>query len=80
MCASALLRTSRCAGSSGYGSRAGEAELPEIGAFVGEKAVERVVEDRRYQPPHDQNSMVSDRLGTVPRLRTRGRLASVATA
>jgi hypothetical protein len=36
-----------------------EAEVPKIGALVGEKAVERVVEDRRYKLPHGQNSMVS---------------------
>jgi hypothetical protein len=42
-----------------------EAELPKLGALVGEKAVERVVEHCRYQLPHDQNSMVSGRLGTV---------------
>jgi hypothetical protein len=33
-----------------------EAELPKLGALVGEKAVERVVEHGRYQLPHDQNS------------------------
>ena len=42
-----------------------EAELPKLGALVGEKAVERVVEHRRYQLPHDQNSLDSGRLGTV---------------
>src|SRR5215216_5460709 len=42
-----------------------EAELPKLGALVGEKAVERVVEHRRYQLPHDQTSLVSGRLGTV---------------
>src|SRR5215211_1063040 len=39
-----------------------EAELPKLGALVGEKAVERVVEHRRYQLPHDQTSLVSGRL------------------
>src|SRR5215470_1486454 len=43
----------------------GEAELPKLGALVGEKAVEGIVEHCRYQLPHDQNSMVSARLGTV---------------
>ena len=38
-----------------------EAELPKLGALVGEKAVERVVEHRRYQLPHDQTSMVPGR-------------------
>src|SRR6476659_323035 len=47
-----------------------EAELPEVGALVGEKAVERVVEHRRYQLPHDRNSVVSGRLGTAHRLHT----------
>src|SRR5438093_7782525 len=42
-----------------------EAELPKLGALVGEKAVERVVEHRRYELPHDQTSLVSGRLGTV---------------
>src|SRR6266567_8582928 len=36
-----------------------EAELPVLGALVGEKAVERVHEHPRNQLPHDQNSMVS---------------------
>src|ERR671911_468117 len=48
-----------------------EAELPKVGALVGEKAVERVVEHRRYQLPHDQTSFVSGRLGTVLATRTR---------
>src|SRR3954447_23326408 len=39
-----------------------EAELPKLGALVGQKAVERVVEHRCYQLPHDQNSMVSGHL------------------
>ena len=34
-----------------------EAELPEVGALVGEEAVERVVEHRRYQLPHEQRSI-----------------------
>jgi len=38
--------------------RQAEAELPEVGALVGEEAVERLVEHRRYQLPHDQYSMV----------------------
>src|SRR6185312_1369068 len=33
-----------------------EAERPKLGALVGEKAVEGVVEHCRYQLPHDQNS------------------------
>jgi len=36
-----------------------EAELPEVGALVGEKAIQRVVEHRRNQLPHDRHSMVS---------------------
>ena len=50
MCAYALWRKSSCAGSSGsrFSGRL-EAELPKLGALVGEKAVERVVEHRRYQ-------------------------------
>ena len=35
-----------------------EAELPEFGPLVGEQAVERVVEHRRYQLPHDRASVV----------------------
>jgi hypothetical protein len=46
-----------------------EAELPKLGALVGEKAVERVVEHRRYKLPHDQNSLVSGRRGIVPATR-----------
>src|SRR4029450_4012379 len=42
-----------------------EAELPKLGALVGEKPVERVVEHRRYQLPHDQTSLDSGLLGTV---------------
>jgi len=37
-----------------------EAELPEVSLLVSEKAVERVVEHRRYQLPHDQRSMVDE--------------------
>src|SRR5205823_4830695 len=44
-----------------------EAELPKLGALVGEKAVEGVVEHRCYQLPHDQTSLVSGRLGTCLR-------------
>jgi hypothetical protein len=36
-----------------------EAELLVLGALVGEKAVERVVEHRRYQLPHDQTSLAA---------------------
>ena len=60
-----------------------ESELPKLGALVGEKAVERVVEHRRYQLPHDQTSLVSGRLGTVLATGTRlfpGRSAGVAAA
>src|SRR4029434_5192818 len=42
-----------------------EAELPKLGALVGEKAVERVVEHRRYQLPHDQNSWVAGSLAST---------------
>jgi hypothetical protein len=42
-----------------------EAELPKLGALVGEKAVERVVEHCRDELPHDQHPMISGRLGTV---------------
>src|SRR6516165_11385804 len=42
-----------------------EAELEVLGALVGEKAVERVVEHQRDQLPHDQNSLVSGRPATV---------------
>jgi transposase len=36
-----------------------EAEIPVLGALVGEKAVERVAEYQRDQLPHDQNSLWS---------------------
>src|SRR5436190_845814 len=36
-----------------------EAELPKLGALVGEKAVDRVVEHCRYELPHDRNSLSS---------------------
>ena len=59
-----------------------EAELPELGALVGEKAVERVVEHRRDQLPHHQNLdglgssgdtvLVVERACSVPQ-RSRGR-------
>src|SRR5215470_8486889 len=65
MCAYALWRKSGCAGSSGSRFEQAEAERPELGALVGEKAVEKIVEHCRYQLPLDQNSLVSDRLGTV---------------
>src|SRR5207248_9968360 len=42
-----------------------EAELPVLGALVGEQAVERVHEHPRNQLPHDQTSMVSGRQATV---------------
>jgi hypothetical protein len=42
-----------------------EAELPKLGALVGEKAVERVVEHCRDELPHEQHPMISGRLGTV---------------
>jgi hypothetical protein len=54
-----------------------EAELPKLGALVGKKAVERLVEHRRYQLPHDQTSLVSGRPRTV--LATGTRLFRAAT-
>src|SRR4051812_17504371 len=62
-----------------------EAELPKLGALVGEKPVERVVEHRRYQPPHDQTSLdsVSDRANyrnaPLPRRSAAVAAASVAS-
>src|SRR3954451_24310768 len=55
MCAYALRRKSSCAGSSGSRFLGQvEAELPKLGALVGEKAVKRVVEHCRYQISHDR--------------------------
>jgi hypothetical protein len=45
-----------------------EAEPLKLGALVGEKAVEGVVEHRRYQLPHDQNSMVVWNRASPPQL------------
>jgi hypothetical protein len=40
-----------------------EAERPELGVRVGEQAVQRLVEDRRNQLPHDLGSMFWGRVG-----------------
>ena len=56
MCASALWKTSIFwLWAAGFDGQA-EAELPVLGALVGEKAVQRVHERPRNQLPHDQNS------------------------
>ncbi len=53
------LEVSRIVGLTVLGER--EAELPEVGARVGQKAVEGVVEHRRNQLPHDRISFASCR-------------------